>query len=394
MNIFPGKDTEPTMGHIAVIRRIGVGVLTVGLAVTMAACGSSTAATKPAGSAATAASAADLGGLDALVAAAKAEGQLNVITLPRDWANYGEIIDAFSAKYGIKVNSDNPDGSSQDEINAVKSLKGQDRAPDVLDLGGAFAQSGAKEGLLAPYKVLTFGDLPATAKDANAAWYSDYGGYVSIGCDAKKITVCPQTFADLLKPDYKGKVALNGDPTKSGSAFAGVFAAALANGGAFDNIQPGIDYFGRLKRSGNYIPVESTPATIEKGETPISIDWDYLNAGYKSELKAKGIDWQVSVPSDGLYANFYCQAINKSAPHPAAARLWEEYLYSDEGQNLFLKGHARPVRLPAMTSKGTANATYAADLPKVSGEVKYPSPDQVDAAKKVLIDKWSAALTG
>ena len=216
----------------SIARRAGVAALAVGLAVTVAACGSSKAASNTTTSASTATSAADLGGLDALIAAAKAEGQLNVITLPRDWANYGEIIDSFTAKYGIKVNSDNPDGSSQDEINAVKSLKGQDRAPDVLDLGGAFAQSGAKEGLFAPYKVLTYNDLPATTKDANAAWYYDYGGYVSIGCDAAKIAVCPATFADLLKPDYKGKVALNGDPTKSGSAFAGVFAAALANGGA------------------------------------------------------------------------------------------------------------------------------------------------------------------
>jgi putative spermidine/putrescine transport system substrate-binding protein len=387
--------TNSPSAYLSTVRRLGFGALVLCLAAMTAACGSSSNAAKGnTATAATAASAADLGGLDALIAAAKKEGQLNVITLPRDWANYGEIIDTFAAKYGIKVNSDNPDGSSQDEINAVKSLKGQDRAPDVLDLGGAFAQSGAKEGLLAPYKVLTYADLPSTAVDPGANWYYDYGGYISIGCDAKKIAVCPQTFADLLKPDYKGKVALNGDPTKSGSAFAGVFAAALANGGAFDNIQPGIDYFAKLKKSGNYVPVESTPATIEKGETPISIDWDYLNAGYKSELQSKGIDWQVAVPSDGLYANYYCQAISKSAPHPAAARLWEEYLYSDEGQNLFLKGHARPVRLPAMTSKGTVNATYAADLPKVSGTAKYPTPDQIDAAKKVLTDKWSAALTG
>jgi putative spermidine/putrescine transport system substrate-binding protein len=374
--------------------RIGATALVIGLAATLAACGSSSTPTTAGGDAASAKSATDLGGVDALIAAAKKEGQLNVITLPRDWANYGEIIDTFSIKYGIKVNSDNPDGSSQDEINAVKSLKGQDRAPDVLDLGGAFAQSAAKEELLAPYKVASYDDIPASAKDANGAWYYDYGGYVSIGCDAKKIGTCPKTFADLLKPDYKGKVALNGDPTKSGSAFAGVFAAALANGGTFDNITPGITYFGKLKTSGNYIPVESTPATIEKGETPISIDWDYLNAGYAEQLKAKGIDWQVSVPSDGLYANYYCQAISKFAPHPAAARLWEEFLYSDEGQNLWLKGKARPIRLDKMTSAGTVNATYAAALPKVSGEVKFPNSDQVDAAKKVLVDQWSKALTG
>ncbi|WP_432967729.1 ABC transporter substrate-binding protein [Dactylosporangium sp. CA-233914] len=382
-----------------IVRRgLVAGLLSAAVVAAVAGCGSSQKAADAQNNtvgAAAATSAQDLGGMDALIAAAKAEGQLNVITLPRDWANYGEIIDTFSSKYGIKVNSDNPDGSSQDEINAVKSLKGQDRAPDVLDLGGAFAQSGAKEGLFAPYKVATWADIPDNQKDADGAWYNDYGGYISIGCDAKKIPVCPQTFADLKKPEYKGKVALNGDPTKSGSAFAGVFAAALSGGGSFTNIQPGIDYFAGLKKSGNYIPVESTPATIEKGETPISIDWDYLNAGYTKELQSKGIDWKVSVPSDGIYGNFYCQAINKTAPHPAAARLWEEFLFSDEGQNLFLKGSARPVRLPKMTESGKADATLVAALPKVDAtKAQLPTPDQVDAAKKVLTDGWTKALTG
>lgn len=199
--------------------------------------------------------------MDALIAEAKKEGQLNVIALPHDWANYGEIISTFKAKYGIQINEENPDGSSSDEIAAVKSRKGQDRAPDVLDLGQTFALSGAAEGLFAPYKVASWDKLPDTMKDPNGLWYNDYGGYISIGCDAKAVGTCPKTFADLLKPEYKGKVALNGNPTKAGSAFAGVFAAALANGGSFDDIQPGLDFFKKLKEVGNFNPVETTTAT-------------------------------------------------------------------------------------------------------------------------------------
>jgi len=339
-------------------------------------------------------SVADFGGMDQLIAAAKKEGALNVITLPPDWANYGEVIKTFSDKYGIKVNSDNPDGSSADEITAVKTLKGQDRAPDVLDLGIAFAISGAGENLFAPYKVAAFDKIPANQKDAQARWYNDYGGYVSIGCDAKRITVCPQSFADLKKPDYKGKVALNGNPTKSGSAVAGVFAASLANGGNFDNIQPGIDFFAELKKSGNFNPVESTPATVEKGETPISIDWDYLNAGYAKEFASKGVDWKVAVPTDGKYANYYSQAINATAPHPAAARLWEEFLYSAEGQNLWLKGFARPVLLTGMITDGSAKPDLVAALPKVDGTPSFPTPDQNAKAKQTLVDNWAKALAG
>ncbi|MFJ7901853.1 ABC transporter substrate-binding protein [Streptomyces sp. NPDC096198] len=373
------------------------GGLAVAAALALSACGAapdkaSTAADGK--SAATAASAADFGGLDALAKAAKKEGTLHAIALPRDWANYGALIDGFQKKYGIKVQVENPDGASQDEINAVTSRKGQDRVPDVLDLGSSFALSAAQQGLLAPYQVTGYNGIPATQKDPQARWYNDYGGYVSIGCDAKRVKECPTTFKDLLKPQYKGQVALNGNPTKSGSAFGGVYAASLANGGSFDDIQPGLDFFAKLKKSGNYTPVESTPATVEKGETPISIDWDYLNAGYADEFKSKGLDWKVAIPTDGKYAQYYSQAITKDAPHPAAARLWEEYLYSAEGQNLWLKGYARPALMTAMDRDGTLDKTAAARLPQVTGMPAFPTEDQQSKAKTALAQGWGKAVSG
>ncbi|KIE28451.1 ABC transporter substrate-binding protein [Streptomyces sp. MUSC 125] len=373
------------------------GSLAVVAALALSACGAApdnSSTTKDGKNAATATSAADFGGMSQLVAAAKKEGTLHAIALPRDWANYGALIDGFQKKYGIKVDVENPDGSSQDEINAVTSRQGQNRAPDVVDLGSSFALSAAQQGLLAPYKVAGFDDIPATQKDAKGRWYNDYGGYISIGCDAKRVKVCPKTFKDLLKPQYKDQVALNGNPTKSGSAFAGVYAASLANGGSFDNIQPGIDFFAKLKKSGNFTPVESTPATVEKGETPISIDWDYLNAGYADEFKSKGVDWQVAVPTDGQFSQYYSQAVNKDAPHPAAARLWEEYVYSAEGQNLWLKGYARPARMNAMQKDGTLDQAAAAKLPKVSGTPDFPTETQQSKAKQVLGQNWSKAISG
>ncbi|MBA9044707.1 MULTISPECIES: ABC transporter substrate-binding protein [Streptomyces] len=374
------------------------GSLAVVAALGLSACGAApdnaSTTTKDGKSAATAASAADFGGMDALVKAAKKEGSLHIIAVPRDWANYGAIIDAFQKKYGIKIQDESPDGSSQDEINAVTSRKGQDRAPDVLDLGSSFALSAAQQGLLAPYKVSSFGDIPAGQRDPQARWYNDYGGYISIGCDAGRVKECPTTFKDLLKPQYKGQVALNGNPTKSGSAFGGVYAAALANGGSFGDIQPGLDFFAKLKKNGNYTPVESTPATVEKGETPISIDWDYLNAGYADEFRSKGLDWKVVVPSDGQYAQYYSQAITKDAPHPAAARLWQEFLYSTEGQNLWLKGYARPALMTSMESADTLDKTAAAKLPQVTGSVSFPTEAEQSKAKTVIAQGWGKAVSG
>ncbi len=382
---------------VSLPRSAALGVLATLAALALSACGAApdtASSTADGKSAATAGSAADFGGLDKLVAAAKKEGTLNAIALPRDWANYGALIDGFQKKYGIKISVENPDGSSQDEINAVTSRKGQDRAPDVLDLGSSFALSAAQQGLLAPYKVASYADIPTGQKDAQARWYNDYGGYISIGCDAKRVKTCPTTFADLLKPQYKGQVALNGNPTKSGSAFGGVYAAALASGGSCDDIQPGLDFFAKLKKNGNYTPVESTPATVEKGETPISIDWDYLNAGYADEFKSKGVDWKVAVPSDGEFSQYYSQAINKDAPHPAAARLWQEYLYSTEGQNLWLKGYARPALMTAMEKAGTLDKAAAAKLPAVTGTPKFPTEAQQDKAKTVIAEGWAKAVSG
>jgi putative spermidine/putrescine transport system substrate-binding protein len=373
-------------------RRVLVAATVATLALGAAGCVSSGGGNAPAAANgtdwSTTTSAGAAGGLDALVTAAKAEGQLNVIALPPDWANYGAIISTFQQKYGITVNSANPEGSSQDEINAVRQLGTQDRAPDVLDLGQSFASGNAD--LFAPYHVQTWDSIPGGNKDAGGAWVNDYGGFMSIGCNASLVPVCPTTFADLAKPEYAGKVALNGDPTQAASAFAGVWAAALANGGSLDNIGPGVQFFGNLKKSGNLLTVDPTPATIESGQTPIVLDWDYLNVGQADKVKAS-FEWKVAVPSDGLFAQYYTQAINKNAPHPAAARLWQEFLYSDEGQNLWLAGKARPVRLSGMTQAGTADPALTAALPPVSGEPKYPTQAQTDAAKGVVAQGWAAA---
>src|SRR4029079_6937434 len=169
-------------------------------------------------------SAQDFGGLEGLVKAAKGEGELNVIALPPDWANYGAIIKAFSDKDGIKVTSAQPDASSQDEINAANQQKGRSSAPDVFDLGQSVAL--ANTSMFAPYKVSTFDDIPDGYKDPNGAWVNDYGGYMSIGYDTAKVPDVTSV-NDLLKPEYSGKVALNGDPTQAGAAFSGVMMVAV-----------------------------------------------------------------------------------------------------------------------------------------------------------------------
>jgi putative spermidine/putrescine transport system substrate-binding protein len=336
--------------------------------------------------------------MTALVAAAKAEGTLNLIAVPRTWAGYGAIIDAFTAEYGIKINSENPDGSSGDEITALQSTKGQPTAPDVVDVGNSYALSGAQSGLYAPYKVATWADIPAAQKDPGGLWYSDYGGYISIGCNAAKVGgTCPTTIKGLDNTAYKGKVALNGDPTLANAAFEAVWAAALANGGSADNIQPGIDFFKKLNSEGIFNKTKVTPATVASGATPIVLDWDYLNVGNAAALKKAGVTWTTVDPADGLVSGYYAQAVSINAAHPAAARLWEEFLYSQApngGQNGWLRGFARPIELVAMQANGSADKTALALVPPVTDANPFnPTAAQITAAKAVVTAKWSAAVS-
>jgi putative spermidine/putrescine transport system substrate-binding protein len=369
---------------------VGSLLLTVGCSSSSSSSGSTSSNTGSGTNWATATSVSAGGGMTALIAAAKKEGQLNVITLPSNWANYGTIMKDFTAKYGIKINDANPDGSSQDELNAVNQLKGQSRAPDVLDVGTAFGVKGDQEGILAPYKVATWSNIPSDAKASDGTYYADYGGYVAIGYNSAKVTTPPTSFADLLKPIYKNEVAINGNPTQASAAFSAVFASALANGGSLSNIAPGIAYFKKLHSAGNFVPVTASAATMESGQTPIVIWWDYLLA---SEIGPSVPGLKIVIPSDASYAAYYDQAISKYAPDPAAARLWEEYLYSTAGQNLWLEGEARPIELPTLVSSGTVNqAAYKALPPAPSGSVTFPTQSQQAAAEAVVAQQWSSVI--
>ena len=372
------------------LKGLGAGITLGALLATGTACAppsstSSSSSSSGGKSAATATSVADLGGMDALVAAAKKEGALNIVAVPPEWANYGEIISSFKTKYGLTVNSAIPEGSSQDEINQVNQLKGTSRAPDVLDMGGAVTLANIK--LYAPYKVATWADIPDSQKESTGLWANDYGGYMAIGYDSAKVPA-PTSVADLTKPAYKNKVALNGDPTQANAALNGVMMASMATGGSPDDISKGVEFFGNLKKIGNFIPVAASAATEKAGQTPVVFDWDYLSAAEVKEVPT----WKVFVPANAVLGGYYNQAINKQAPHPAAARLWEEYLYSDAGQNLWLKGGARPVRMDAMTKAGTVDTALAAALPKVTGTPVFLTNDQATKAKTYLSTNWAKAI--
>ncbi|MCG5216700.1 ABC transporter substrate-binding protein [Streptosporangium soli] len=309
---------------------------------------------------------------DRLAEAARKEGTLTVIGLPHDWVNYGEILDAFAAKYDIKVEQLEPAASSQREIQAATHPKPGAQVPDVFDLSLDVAVANA--ALFAPYRVQAWQDIPDDLKDHEGAWYAGYGGYMSIGYDPRKVGA-PASYSDLLKPGYS--VALPGSPLQTSAAFNGVMAASLTAGQAL--AERGVRLFARLKRAGNLVATGKTPTAI--------VDWDFLNA-----QRASHGDWKVTIPRDATLGSYYVQAINKKARHPAAARLWQEFLYSDEGQNLFLKGYARPARLEALRMRGTIDKEAAGRLPAAPGKPVFLTIPQADAAKTYLQRHWPKSI--
>ena len=216
---------------------------------------------------------------------------------------------------------------------------------------------------------------------------------LSFGINKDVVSAPPQDWADLLKPEYKGQVALSGDPRVSSQAILSVYAAALANGGTLDNAQPGLDFFAKLNQAGNLVPIIAKQASFAKGETPIQILWDYLALGGRDTL-AGNPAVEVVIPKSSVFAGVYVQAISAYAPHPNAARLWMEFLYSDEGQLLWLKGYPHPVRYDDLVKRKVVPDDLAKKLPAADLYAKavFPTLPQLETANKLITSSWDSVV--
>jgi putative spermidine/putrescine transport system substrate-binding protein len=327
-----------------------------------------------------------------LIPAAQNEGTLNLIAVPDWWCNYGEAIETFKAKYGLEVNQLDPTATAEDEFEAIKANKDNPgpQSPDVIDVAFLNSPSFRSEGLLQPYKVATWKTIPDSAKDPEGYWYGGYYSVLSFLVNTDVQPDVPQDWIDLLDPKYKGQVALSGDPRTVNEAMQSVFAAALANGGSLYDAQPGLEFFAKLNEAGNLIPLSATRDRVASGETPIHITWDF-EALAASESFAGHPNTEFVIPANGRFAEKFVLAISAYAPHPNAAKLWMEFLYSDEGQLIWMEGYCRPIREADMRVRGVVPEDLLAKLPDVSDAV-FPTVEQLNVAKKLMIDKWDSVV--
>ena len=340
---------------------------------------------------------ASAGSMDELIAAAKKEGQLTTIALPHDWCGYGEVIEGFKKKYGLTVNELNPDAGSGDEIEAIKANKGNTgpQAPDVIDVGLSFGPQAKKDGLIQAYKVSTWNSIPDSAKDAEGFWYGDYYGVLAFEVNTDIVKKVPTDWADLLASDYANSVALAGDPRASNQAIQGVYAAGLAKAGGDTGkaADAGLKFFADLNKNGNFVPVIGKAGTLAQGATPIVIRWDYNALADRDTLKGNpAVD--VVVPKHGVVAGVYIQAISAYAPHPNAAKLWMEYLYSDEGQLGWLKGYCHPIRFNDLAANKKIPAEMLKALPPAESYAKavFPTLDEQAKGKETITKQWDSVV--
>jgi putative spermidine/putrescine transport system substrate-binding protein len=334
--------------------------------------------------------------MQTLTTNAKKEGKLEAIGIPPEWADYKDILDGYTKNYGLTIAYQaEAEYSSAQELEVFTNSKKHPHG-DIGDVGFKFGPKAVQQGLVTPYKHAHWDDIQANLKDSSGNWCTEYWGAQAFIINTDLVKTPPASFQDLLNPAYKNMVGIDGDPRQANDAFIAVYSAALANGGSLANIQPGIDFFAKLKKQGNFTVARSSIANITKGEVAIAVMWDYLGLGFRDQLAGKP-NLQVVIPSDASIAGPYVSIVNKTAPHPYAARLWMEYIFSDEGQLFYLKGYAHPARYQKLVDTGKVPADLAAKLPPPDQykNVKFVTDlTQLDAASTLVTQNWGPQVLG
>lgn len=309
-----------------------------------------------------------------LAASASASAQNAICyNCPPEWADWASQIKAIKAKVGITVPPDNKNSGQ-----ALAQLVAEKASPvaDVTYLGVSFAIQAQKEGVVAPYKPAAWNDIPAGLKDPAGHWFTIHTGTLGfmVNVDALKGKPVPRSWADLLKPEYKGLVGYL-DPASAFVGYVGAVAVNQARGGSLDNFGPAIEYFKAMKKNEPIVPKQTSYARVLSGEIAILLDYDF-NA-YRAKYKDKA-NVAFVIPAEGTVVVPYVMSLVAKGPHPDNAKKVLDFVLSDEGQALWANAYLRPVRASAMTKD-----VQALFLP--AGE--YARAKSVDYAKMAAVQK-------
>lgn len=271
-----------------------------------------------------------------LIQQAQKEGSVVSVGMPDSWANWKDTWQDLSTKYGLK--HQDTDMSSAQEIAKFAAEKKHATA-DIGDIGFAFARIAKVKNVLQPYKPSTWSEVPDWAKDKDGYWALGYTGTIAFIINNNLVKNPPHSWHDLLNGDYRVTI---GDVGSAAQANNAVLAAAMANNGSESDITPALKLFGELAKQHRLSLNDPSIANLEKGEVAVGIMWDFNALNYRDKINRD--QFTVLIPSDGSVISGYTTIINKNAPHPAAAKLAREYIFSDAGQINLARGYARPIR--------------------------------------------------
>ena len=262
---------------------------------------------------------------------------------PPEWADWASQLKAIKAKTGITVPPDNKNSGQ-----ALAQLVAERAAPvaDVTYMGVTFAIQAQKDGVVTGYKPAAFNDIPDNLKDPQGNWFTIHTGTLGfmVNVDALKGKPVPKSWADLLKPEYKGLIGFL-DPASAFVGYVGAVAVNQARGGTLDNFTPGIDYFKALQKNEPIVPKQTSYARVLSGEIAILLDYDF-NA-YRAKHKDKA-NVQFVIPAEGTVIVPYVMSLVANGPQAANGKKVLDFVLSDEGQAIWANAYLRPIRAVPM----------------------------------------------
>lgn len=308
-------------------RRFAALMLVAALVFSVAACGKKEAT-----------QAIDLNSLsvDEIVEGAKKEGKLESVGMPGSWANWQDTWDDMEEIYGLDHND--TDMSSGEEIAMFEAEK-NNPTKDIGDVGHKFGPEAKEKGVTQSYKTSYWDEVPAWAKDPDGHWMIAYTGITTFLTNKELVDNPPTSWQEVREGDYKLTI---GDVVTGATGQGNVLASAYAFGGSIDNIQPGIDFWKEMAAAGRIDQGDILLQRVQAGEVQVGVTWSYNALGYRDQTP--NYEFHYCVPSDGSILSGYASIINKYSPHPHAAALAREHIFSDAGQINLAKGYAIPIR--------------------------------------------------
>jgi len=320
-------------------------------------------------------------GAFALTAVQTAQAQQRAIcyNCPPQWADWGSQLKAIQAKLGIEVP---PDNKNSGQATAALIAEKANPVADVTYLGGIAADPAKDAGVLAPYKPAGWDKIPASLKDPEGYWFTIHSG--TLGLFVNKAALggkpVPQSWSDLLKPEYKGLVGYL-DPTSAAVGQLGVMAVNLALGGTYENLDPGIKFFKALQKNQPIVPKQTSYARVISGEIPILFDYDF-NA-YRGQYTDKA-PVQFVIPKEGTVVFPYVMGLVNKGPNPAHGKKVLDFVLSDESQAMWGNAFLRPVFADKLSAEAKS---------KFLPEAEYARAKPIDlkklaAAQKMIVERY------